>query len=430
MGQDIFLFAPERKASIPKLRQGMLAAVSQGGFHHRGWLVREDGSQFFGDVSIDAVYDELGQPTGFACVMRDITEQERMDRLLRLSEERLRLAADAGEIGIWEYVHPKGRFVVDDRLRSIFALQPNEMMSYEDFVAKIHPADREAAREHFRRAVAEVGKIQFEYRTMAPRGGTRWIESNGRVLLDEEGKPQRIIGTTRDVTERHHYDEFRELLPGILAHDLRSPLSAIKMAGQQLQRGIAQGGPPTPTAGIITRSVDHMARMIERLLEFTEARFGHGLPVHRAPTDLAEVTRDVVTGARLAHPQSHVHFEVKGDTRGNWDAVRLGEVASNLIDNAIKHGPRDEPVDVVVLGNGSDVMLSVHNMGSPISEAALPLIYEPFVGTGDVSGKATIEKSLGLGLYITRELVRAHGGSIDVSSSTETGTTFTVNLPR
>ena len=430
MKKDIGLFLPAEKASHRNVSAGMLEAVSERGFHYRGWLVRQDESQFFGDVTINAVYDELGQPTGFACVMRDITEQERMDRLLRLSEERLRLAAGAGEIGIWEYVVAAAQFEVDDRLRSIFGLQTGATMSYEDFRSKIHSADRKAAEEHFRQAVNSGGKIHFEYRTLLSQGGAMWVESQGRVLLDEGGKPQRVIGTTRDVTERHRYDEFRELLLGILAHDLRSPLSAIKMAGQQLQKSNASSSPVTQFAKSIVRGANHMARMIDRLLEFTEARFGAGLPVDRAPTDLADIAREVVTEARLAHPESALHFEFDGNTRGSWDAVRLSEVTSNLLGNAIKHGQHGELIDVTVLGNDADVVLKVHNNGPPIPEEIRPLIYEPFVGAGRHPGKRTFESSLGLGLYITRELVRAHGGTIEVSSSAESGTTFTVCLPR
>jgi sigma-B regulation protein RsbU (phosphoserine phosphatase) len=202
------------------------------------------------------------------------------------------------------------------------------------------------------------------------------------------------------------------------------------MAAQRLQKGELPAGSMRQTAITILRSSKHMAHMVERLLEFTEARFGSGLPVERAPTDLADVARTVVTETQLAYPDSALHFEVEGNTCGSWDAIRLGEVTSNLIGNAIKHGTCGETIDVAVVGNGSDVQLRVHNAGPPIPEETLPLIYEPFVGAGKTTGKRGLESSLGLGLYITRELVHAHGGSIEVSSSPDAGTTFTVHLPR
>jgi PAS domain S-box-containing protein len=372
----------------------------------------------------------LGQPSGFAFVARDVTEEDRINHLLRLSEERFRLAAAAGEIGIWEYVVSTRQWMVDCRMRALWGLPPDATPSYDDVLAQIHPDDRQAAHEHFQKALATGGEVHVEFRGLKPDNSVVWIEAHGKVLLDEAGRPQRVIGTNRDLTERHRYDEFRELLPGILAHDLRSPLSAIKMAAERLRRTGAQGAAVEPIAEIILRSANQMARMIENFLEFTAVRFGAGLPVDRAPTDLAEVARNVVTQTQLAHPECALHFETAGNTRGCWDAVRLGEVASNLIGNAIKHGQCGEPVDVCVRGNGSDVSLKVHNTGAPIPEETLPFIYEPFVGAGRSRGKASFEASLGLGLYIARALVQAHGGNIEVDSSREAGTTFTVHLPR
>lgn len=430
IGKEIWTLAPDPDAATGKVREAMRAAVTQGRVEHRDRLVRRDGSQFVGDLSISAVYDELGQPSGFAFIARDVTEEDRTNSLLRLSEERFRLAAAAGETGIWEYDVVTRRWSVDRRILSIWEVPPDATPSYTDLLAKVHPDDRQAANEYFRKALTTGGEIHIEFRVAKPQGGVRWIESHGKVLLDEAGRPQRVIGTTRDVTGRHRYDEFRELLPGILAHDLRSPLTAIKMAGEQLRRTGAQGVTAERSADIILRSATQMARMIERLLEFTEARFGTGLPVDRAPTDLAEVARNVVAETRLAHPECDLHLETAGNTQGCWDAVRLGEVASNLIGNAIKHGESGKPIDVYVHGNGSDVELKVHNTGAPIPQDILPFIYDPFVGGGTLRGKPGFGASLGLGLYIAQALVQAHGGNIDVNSSKETGTTFTVHLPR
>jgi signal transduction histidine kinase len=187
------------------------------------------------------------------------------DDFLRLSEERFRLAADAGELGIWEYVIATGKFAVDERLLAMYELEPDAAPSYETFIARIYPSDRLTVQDQVQRAIVVGGEIHVEYRTTTSRG-MMWVESHGRALLDDGGEPQRLIGTTRDSTERHRYDEVRELLPGLLAHDLRTPLSAIKMAGQQLQKEGAEGGRASPTADVIRRSADHMARMVERLL--------------------------------------------------------------------------------------------------------------------------------------------------------------------
>jgi PAS domain S-box-containing protein len=408
----------------------MTNVVMRGRFQHKTWLVRRDGSRFFAEINVNPVYDEQNQPSGFACVMRDITEQQRMDDLLRLSEDRLRLATEAGQVGIWEYIVESDKWVLDDTGSSLMGLPADSTPAYDALFGRVHPDDRQRARDTFQHALATSGEVDLELRTVTSQDSETWIEVHGKVLVDEAGKPHRVIGTSRNVTERHHYDVFRELLPGILAHDLRSPLSTIKMAGEQLQKEGLGGASNPRMTDIILRSTDHMARMVERLLRFTEVRFGGPLPLAREPTDLAEVTRQVVTEAQLAHPDTNVYFEATGDTRGSWDATRLGEVASNLVGNALKYGPHDKPVDVMVRGNGSEVVLEVHNQGSPIPTEDMPFIYDPFRGAGRAPGNSRSKGSLGLGLYITRSLVNAHGGSIEVSSTEQAGTTFTVHLPR
>jgi signal transduction histidine kinase len=166
--------------------------------------------------------------------------------------------------------------------------------------------------------------------------------------------------------------------------------------------------------------------MIRDLLDFNQAR-RRGLPVHHQPLELHEHVRRVLNEVRLAWPERRIAFQASGDGQGEWDGDRLAQVVTNLVGNALQHGPADTPVRVSIRDEGPKVLLEVHNEGRPIPPGVLAELFEPYrrgPGAGASQG------SLGLGLFITRQIVLGHGGTIDVRSTAPEGTTFTVCLPR
>jgi PAS domain S-box-containing protein len=430
LGRDSsILFPPEE---VEHARRHLELAVANGYYEEEaGWLVRKDGSRLLASCHFYPLYGPLGEPTGFAVVTRDVTEHHRMLEMIRSNEERLRLATDAAQIGTWDYVIAADEWLPDLRCVTAFGLSADPATKYTHryMVERIHPADRERADLAWREAL-RGGEYHAEYRVInAIDGVERWIEGHGHTC-PSGGKPVRMLGICRDVTERHRYDEFRRLLPGILAHDLRTPLSTIKIANQMLVKNTALPASATRYADATLRSAAQMARMADQLLSFTQARFGGGLPLERAPTDLGDVCREAVLSAHITSPEAEVYLDVEGDVRGNWDPTRLAEVVANLVGNAIKHGPPGEPIDVAVHGAADDVTLRIHNGGAPIPLELVPLLFDPFRRAERAERAGEREKSFGLGLYISHEIVVAHGGTIDVSSSSEMGTTFTVRLPR
>ncbi len=430
LGQSLAVLYPD--ADRARAHKNLEAAVAQGRHEEEGWRLRSTGERFFANVVWNPLSDELGRPYGFAVVTRDITERRRMEDALRTSAERLRLALDAGETGTWEYGLLDNCWMLDARCLALFGFptagaQPH---TREDVLARIHPADREQARSDFDEAVASAGSFKHEYRVVSDTpSDERWLESAGTVLSNGD-QPHRMLGVVHDVTARHRYDEFSRLLPGIVAHDVRSPLSTIKMAVSMIRRSSDPSSSAGRYAETILRGADQIAKMADRLLDFTQARFGGALPLARAPMDLAEVCSEIIDAARIASAEAEVALKVEGDTRGVWDRTRLSEVVSNLVGNAIKHGPAGEPIDVIVRGDGDHVVLSVHNGGTPIPADLLPVLFDPFRRADRTDRSPGAEKSYGLGLYISREIVIAHGGTIEVRSSTTHGTTFTVVLPR
>ncbi|WP_158502088.1 PAS domain S-box protein [Vitiosangium sp. GDMCC 1.1324] len=218
----------------------------------------------------------------------------------------------------------------------------------------------------------------------------------------------------------------REDVVAIVSHDLRTPLNAIALSATTLLKREDVDERTTKTASRIHTSADRASRMIRDLLDFTQARM-RGLPVHREPLDLHEHVRRVVTEVRLAWPDRLITFQAHGDGRGEWDGDRLAQVVTNLVGNALQHSPKGTPVQVSARSDDSSFLLEVHNEGRPIPPEALPRLFEPY-RRGPEAGAG--QGSLGLGLFITRQIVLGHGGTLDVRSTVEEGTRFTVRLPR
>jgi PAS domain S-box-containing protein len=222
---------------------------------------------------------------------------------------------------------------------------------------------------------------------------------------------------------------FNEMFTGILAHDLRNPLGAIIMTARLvLNRNDSERNLKPLTR--IVNSGERMTRMIDQLLDFTRIRLRGDMPVAPESLDLRVVVQQVMDeleDTNPANPSCTLRLHASGDTQGLWDGDRLSQVFSNLVANALQHGDRRHGIEIAIDGRSSDaVAVTIHNQGT-IPAEQLPNLFEPLSG-----GQHRLTKSsgFGLGLYITRELVKAHGGRIEVRSDDVSGTTFTVSLPR
>jgi PAS domain S-box-containing protein len=322
--------------------------------------------------------------------------------------------------------------IANRQFLEICGLPPSRQPSYEEFLGIVHPEDREYFQQMRAQALGVGGgcEFEFEYRVIGRANGrTRWVESHGRVVESAHNEAhRRVIGVLRDTTKRHDIDDLRKLAAGVIAHDLRSPLSAIRLSSEILMRGGDLPEAAVQKVQSIARKVDRMAHMVEQFLVYTQAQFGGGLPLDRELVDLGEVCRRAIDDEQAAYPASEIHLDVEGDCGGVWDRIRLIEVACNLVGNALKHGDRTQPIYVGARDEGEQVLLEVHNTGPAIPAELIPEIFEPFRRAGGRS--RTIEGGYGLGLYIVREIVAAHDGKIEVSSSAARGTTFAVRLPR
>jgi signal transduction histidine kinase len=226
--------------------------------------------------------------------------------------------------------------------------------------------------------------------------------------------------------------ESRELFLAVLGHDLRTPLGALSACLHLLAKFDPAAPQREKAFAIANRSVANIDRMITDLLEYTRTRLGRGIEVTPTVGDFAALCSDTFDEMRAAYASRTLELEMSGDLAIAFDGPRMRQVLTNLLGNAVQHGDAAWPVRMTVAGGDAEVLLAVRNRGVPIPADSLQVIFDPLVQVAKhkaVAGERP-STSLGLGLFIAREIVTAHGGRIAVESSVDAGTVFTVRLQR
>jgi len=266
-----------------------------------------------------------------------------------------------------------------------------------------------------------IGKFMVYY--PAPREASAAELDMARAIANHVAAAIGRFSVLRELEQTVH---FNEIFTGMLGHDLRNPLGAIMTAAQIAQRRNDNTQLHKPLSRIL-ESGTRMATMIDQLLDFTRVRVGDGIPIDPHPADMAQIVLQAVNELKDAYPGVALRVTEAGDSAGLWDADRVMQAFSNLVANAVQHGDPVHGVSVRVEATELEaVTVRIHNMGEVPAEL-LPRLFEPMAG-GD--RRRSNSRGLGLGLYISREIVGAHGGSIAVESSPAGGTTFSVRLPR
>jgi two-component system, sensor histidine kinase and response regulator len=280
----------------------------------------------------------------------------------------------------------------------------------DDFVRK--PVDASELRARVARLLARRDASETVERNLAER----WLDERKRAT-----------------DERHQRDEAEErarlaqMFMAVLGHDLRTPLSAIVLAAAVLEKSDLDKERRIVAASRIRTSIARMGELIGRVLDLARVRLGGGIVVERSRQDARAVCEQVIEELRSANPSRKIEFVASGTTQIDLDPGRFAQVVSNLVANAVQHGIVADAVDVRLEGDDERILLEVRNTGRAISQELAATLFEPFRRAADKAVSAT--GSMGLGLYISKQIVEAHGGSITLSSS-DTVTSFVVTLPR
>lgn len=218
--------------------------------------------------------------------------------------------------------------------------------------------------------------------------------------------------------------QLREQFIAVLGHDLRNPLNAIS-GGARLLQMMGVNETAVPVVAMVQKSAARMAGLIENVMDFARGRLGGGLSLVQAvETDLVGVLEQVINEARAGSPEREIHSEFNIDCAVICDGPRIAQMLSNLVANALTHGEAGSPIWVQARTNDDQLELTVTNRGKPVSPEVIDRLFQPFFRAGETHGR----QGLGLGLYISWEIARAHEGSLEVASSPER-TSFTFRMP-
>ncbi len=405
------------------------------------------------------VEDAAGRIVNLAASGFDVTEQVIMERLLRDSATRYRIALDAAEMGTWS-VTPEHELSIDERFARIFAGQ-SVPFGFARAAAIVHPDDHERIRAAIDRTMSAPGPTAYdeEYRVVHPGSGeVRWVQARGRSSVEHvAGRPRLVSfdGTVVDTTARRRMeDELRKLAEDLaeedrrkdeflatLAHELRNPLApisnALHLLAHDLQDRDGRSSSARPerrradeALATLERQVVQMTRLVNDLMDVSRISRGH-LDLDRRRVSLARIVEAAVEASRpvldagrhelaVVLPEAHVELDA--------DVVRLSQALVNLLNNAAKYSERGSPVKLVAARDGDEVHIDVVDEGIGIEPARVADVFRMFVQVD--ASRARAQGGLGIGLALVKRFVTLHGGRVEVrSAGLDRGSTFRVTLP-
>jgi PAS domain S-box-containing protein len=451
IGRHISIFYTAEDATARRPERLLRVAAEEGRVEDEGWRVRKDGTRFWADVVISAVTAPSGAVVGFAKVTRDLTERVAAEHRLRLSEERLRLMIASVQDYAIVMLDERGYVATwNPGAQRIIGYAPDEIIGrhFSLFYPPIEVARGKPEREL---GIARSrGSVEDEADRVREDGSTFLANVVLSAIRDDRGALVGFTQVTRDLTERRRMEgdlarraleqaraeeaiRERDVFLSIAAHELRTPITAFQLKLEGIAKVVHNQLDGSPVGTLLEsrvkdalRNVERINDLVERLLDVSRVA-NRTLDMRYESVDLAAVVATAVEDQQdnARHNEVALGFRTSGDCVGSWDRRRMEQVVLNLVSNAIKYG-EGKPVDVVVEGGPEEVHISVTDHGIGIAATDLERIFHPFERAAPVQHFP----GLGLGLYVARRIVEAHGGTLRAASDAATGTTFTVVVPK
>jgi PAS domain S-box-containing protein len=426
------IFTPEDLAEHADKRE-MVTALENGKAEDKRWHVRKDGFRIYANGILNPLRDDDARILGFVKVLHDDTLRMQAEESLKDSEKHFRQLANALPLIVWTATSD---FHVDwysDWWFKYLGL-PRGTSWDDPGTFPMHPADVERTRERIKEAVATGNDFFMEQRFRRGSDGQyRWHVVRGLPIRDSHGRVVKWIGANADIHDQkiahqklEEEREIREKFIATLSHDLRTPLTAAKMSAELIGRNSSTISANRRHSHRIVTSMERADRMIRDLLDVSRIRVGEKLSMELAECDFVEIARSTIDDLTTIHGDKFILNAPEAlPVTSSGDGFR--RILENLCGNAVKYGSRTDRVSVTIRSEKSEVELSVHNRGNPISDEDLAQLFEPYKRTN--SAKEGKEKGWGLGLTLVRGISETLGGHVGVESSAAGGTTFRVCLP-
>ncbi len=384
--------------------------------------------------------------------VKDTLEKQRLVREKRRAEEALRKSvaslAEAQRIahlGNWDWDIVKNELSWSDEIYRIFGLTPQAFgATYEAFLNSVHPDDREFVKQSVYKALYEKKPFSIDHRILRPDGSERIVREQAEVTLNDNGQPIRMIGTVHDITKLkeaetkiretktlRELDRLRNELIANISHELRTPLTSIKGFATTLLQTDVRWSEKEQREFLeaIDQESDRLARIISDLLDMSRLE-GGALKLEERSYQIYEILETVNDNLSSLTEQHHLQVTVPKNLPPVFvDQIRIGQVLTNLVENAAKFSQKGSPIliEAEPSENGKWVTLSVTDQGEGIPPELSGRVFDRFYQTESIaSGRKT---GTGLGLSICRGIVEAHGGKMWVKSKVGEGSRFSFTLP-
>ena len=384
-------------------------------------------------------------------------EKRAREEELETERERLSLALAAGKLGIWNWDLKTNELAWSEQCKILFGYPPKAKVTFEDFLAVLHPKDRDRTMNAIEESIRNDVPYDIEYRVLHTDGAVRWIAATGRTFKDDFDRPMRMGGVARDVTERRKFDEAlqenqhqlrtalnaaelarreaetatraKDQFLAVLSHELRTPLTPIMMVASWLRDAQELSEQARNAFGMIFRNVELEARLIDDLLDLTRIARNQ-LELQFRVVDLHTVLRAAIEVCETGVQQKKQSLNLQlaaAHSLVQCDVARIQQVFWNLLKNAIKFTTDGGVIFVTSRNENNDIVVEVSDTGIGIDPGIIRKIFVPFEqGDKDIVRQFG---GLGLGLAISKAIIDAHGGAIAVrSEGRDLGAAFTVRL--
>jgi PAS domain S-box-containing protein len=385
---------------------------------------------------------------GVAISFEDLTDQHRVERMLRENQSRLNFAQEAGKMGVFDWRFSTSEVHWTPQLEAIYGLDKGEFGGYfENWIKFIHPDDLGKVKGNMKIVFKENVDLGMQFRIIRKDGAIRWILSRGGVIRDSFGNTIGFSGINVDITEQKSIEErlrraegellealaARDEFFAIASHELKTPLTSLKLQVQIHQRAIEKKDPLALTHDKVSQllhknlsQLQRLNRLVEDMLDISRIRTGK-LSLKKERCEISAILKDILSRSReqfLTCGSGEPIVAMEGEAFGHWDSLRIEQVISNVINNAIRYG-LGNPIAIKLAHFHEKVCISVTDKGMGIAPEDEKRIFQRFE-----RGKLTLEVSgLGLGLFISKQIIDAHSGNIWIESKLGAGTTFHIELP-